>query len=393
MAENYHHGVRVIEVTEGTRPIRTMSTAVIGFVATSADADADFYPLNSAVLVTNMQAAIAAAGTTGTLKNTLKAIADQTNPVCVVVRVEEGETDAETTTAVIGDVIDSRYTGLQALKSAEAKLGVKPRILGAPGLDNQAVTAAMVSIAQELRGFAYAAAWGATTIQDAITYRENFGARELMLIWPEFEGWDSSANGGEGATVTLSAVARALGLRAKIDQETGWHKTLSNVEVNGVTGISADVYFDLLRETSDANLLNSFDITTLINKSGYKFWGSRTCSSDPLFAFENYTRTAQVIADTIAEAHLWAMDKPLTPGLVTDMIAGINDKLRELTALGYIIGGSCWYSADVNSTTTLKAGKLYIDYDYTPVPPLESLFFRQRITDRYLADFAAQITA
>jgi len=36
---------------------------------------------------------------------------------------------------------------------------------------------------------------------------------------------------------------------------------------------------------------------------------------------------------------------------------------------------------------------LYIDYDYTPVPPLEDLTFRQRITDSYLADFASTITA
>lgn len=34
-----------------------------------------------------------------------------------------------------------------------------------------------------------------------------------------------------------------------------------------------------------------------------------------------------------------------------------------------------------------------IDYDYTPVPPLENLLLRQRITDRYLADFAGRITA
>ena len=36
---------------------------------------------------------------------------------------------------------------------------------------------------------------------------------------------------------------------------------------------------------------------------------------------------------------------------------------------------------------------LAIDYDYTPVPPLENLRFQQRITDRYLADFASRIAA
>ena len=315
--QDYHHGVRVIEISNGTRPIRTVSTAVVGFVATADDADAAFFPENKAVLVTNMQAAIAAAGTTGTLLKTLKAIADQTNPVCVVVRVAEGADEAATTTNVIGGTSGGNYTGLQALLSAETDLGVKPRILGAPGLDTLAVATELVTIAQHLRAFAYVQAWGAETKEEAVTYRENFSARELMVIWPEFEGWDSVAS----ETTTLSATARALGLRAQIDQDTGWHKVLSNVGVNGVTGVSKSVFFDLQNPASDATYLNSNEVTTLIQKNGYKFWGSRTCSSDPLFAFENYTRTAQVIADTIAEAHLWAMDKPMTPGLVTDIFA------------------------------------------------------------------------
>jgi phage tail sheath protein FI len=46
-----------------------------------------------------------------------------------------------------------------------------------------------------------------------------------------------------------------------------------------------------------------------------------------------------------------------------------------------------------NDATTLKAGKLFLDYDYTPVPPLENLLFRQRITDRYLMTFAESVKA
>ena len=42
---------------------------------------------------------------------------------------------------------------------------------------------------------------------------------------------------------------------------------------------------------------------------------------------------------------------------------------------------------------TLKVGKLYIDYDYTPVPPLENLTLRQRITDTYLADLSDSVNS
>ncbi len=71
------------------------------------------------------------------------------------------------------------------------------------------------------------------------------------------------------------ATARALGLRAKIDQETGWHKTLSYVGVNGVTGVSASVSWDLQEKVTDANLLNQAGVTTLIRNDGFKFWGKR----------------------------------------------------------------------------------------------------------------------
>lgn len=389
MPTDYHHGVRVVELSDGRRPNRTIETAIIGLVATAADADAAFFPLNTPVLVTDVNAAIGKAGTNGTLAKTLDAIADHGSPVCVIVRVEAGVDDAATNTNVIGTVTgDGQYTGLKALLAAQAKLGVKPRILGCPGLDTLPVATELVSIAKKLRAFAYVAAVGATK-EEVVTYRDNFGDREVMVIWPEFQVWDTATS----ATVNAPAVARALGLRAQIDEDIGWHKTLSNVPVQGVTGISKDVYWDLQDPSTDAGYLNANEVTTLIRRDGFRFWGSRTCSADPLFAFENYTRTAQVLADSIAEAHLWAVDKPLNPSLARDIIEGVNAKFRELKALGYIIDGKAWYNPAVNDEVTLKDGKLYIDYDYTPVPPLENLMFRQRITDRYLADFANLIGA
>ena len=390
MAGEYHHGVRVLEINEGSRPIRTISTAVVGVVCTAEDADPTMFPLNTAVLLTNVQSAIAKAGTKGTLAPTLQAIADQTKPMTIVVRVATGTTAAETTSNIIGGTnAAGKYTGMKALLAAQSQLKVKPRILGVPGLDTLPVATALVSIAQQLRGFAYLSANGCKTKEEATAYRENFGAREAMVIWPDFLQWSTTTN----ATVTAPAVARALGLRAKLDQEIGWHKTLSNIPVDGVTGISADVFWDLQNPATDANYLNGNEVTTLINESGFRFWGSRTCTDDPLFAFENYTRTAQVLADSIADAHLWAMDKPMHSSLVRDILEGINAKFRELVAGGYILGGSAWYDEEANSATTLKEGKLFIDYDYTPVPPLEDLTLRQRITDRYLANFASSINS
>jgi len=217
MPTDYHHGARVIEINTGTRPIRTIATAIIGMVCTGSDADVAAFPLDKAVLLTDVRTAIGKAGTLGTLAKSLKAIVDQCDPLVVVVRVADGEgADPQAiaddqTSKVIGTVTGGAYTGMQALLAAQAQLGVKPRILGVPGLDNQEVATAMIPIAQKLRAMGYAYADGCESASEAILYRDEFGARELMIIWPDFVAWNTDTSASEPAF----AVARALGLRAK----------------------------------------------------------------------------------------------------------------------------------------------------------------------------------
>jgi phage tail sheath protein FI len=388
MATDYHHGVRVIEINGGVRPIRTIATAVIGIVCTGEDADATLFPLDRPVLLTDVLGAIGKAGATGTLRPTLQAIADQANAITVVVRVAEGVDDSASTANVIGKKDGATYTGLQALLVSEAQVGVRPRILGAPGLDTQPVAAALAVIAKKLRAMAYVSCAASASVPEAIAYRAQFSDRELMLLYPDFVAFNTA----DATTGMAFATARALGLRAMIDEQQGWHKSLSNVAVAGVTGISRDVHWDLQDPATDAGMLNAADITTLVNSNGYKFWGSRTCSDDPLFAFETATRTAQILADTIAEAQLVYIDKPLHPSLVRDMLESINAKFRELVTAGYLLGATAWYDEAANLPTQLSGGRLAIDFDYTPVPPLENLLLNQRITDRYFADFPTRIS-
>ena len=141
---DFHHGVQVLEINDGTRVISTVATSIVGMVCTSSDADAATFPLNEPVLITNVQSAIAKAGKKGTLSASLQAIADQSKPVTVVVRVAEGVDDdpdaaqAQTISNIIGGTDENgKYTGIKALLTAEAVTGVKPRILGVPGLDTK----------------------------------------------------------------------------------------------------------------------------------------------------------------------------------------------------------------------------------------------------------------
>jgi phage tail sheath protein FI len=397
MSTEYHHGVRVFEVNEGGATIRVVSTAIIGIVATAPAAEADAFPLNTPVLLTNPGGSVGKAGATGTLAQALKAISQQAQALTIVVRVEPGADAAATTTNVIGTTTaGGQKTGLQALLAAQGQLGVKPRIIGAPGLDTEAVAIEIGVVAEQLRGFGYVAARKAdglayaTSKEEATTYRAKFGKRELMVIWPNFLAWNIATNEPDA----VPATAYALGLRAKIDQQIGWHKTLSNIVVNGPQGITADVFFDLQSPSSDTTYLNALEVTTIVNRSGYRFWGNRTTEAQGgKFFFENYTRTAQVLADTMAEAHFTFVDKPMHPSLVKDMLANINAKGRDLVTGGYLIGFEAFLNPDLNPKEELAQGRLRISYRYTPVPPLEDLGFNQTITDDFLANFAAAVQA
>ncbi|MGJ8526853.1 putative prophage major tail sheath protein [Halomonadaceae bacterium LMG 33818] len=419
--DQYHHGVTVTETTDGSQSMQTVSTAIMGMVAWANDADNTVFPLDTPVLISDIRSAIGRAGTSGSLASALTAIGNQVSAPIVVVRVDDGtsgqtsgqsgessgsgsgssgssssgtsSSNSNIQQALIANIVGTttsmgQKTGLQALLVAEPVVGVKPRILGVPYIADDGVTTALVTVAKSLKAFCYAAI-NASNVSGAIADRSNLGGRELMPIYGDFIGVDAT---GSGST-TVSAVAVAMGLRALTDQQVGWHRCISNIAVNSVTGVTKPISWDLQDTGTDADQLNQNDITALIHRSGYRFWGVRTCDTTGAFTFESYTRTAQVIADTIAEACLPDIDQPLTPMLASEIIDNINAKFRQWTGLGYLLGGQAWLDTQVNTANSLKGGELIINYKYTPVPPLENLSFTQEITDSYLANFAGQVTA
>ncbi|GKJ53384.1 tail protein [Klebsiella variicola] len=390
MAEQRFHGARVRENTDLVTAINDIESSVIGIVAVADDADAETFPLNTPVLITRVNSVLGKAGTSGSLYKSLKAISDQTSPKVVVVRVAEATTEegAKTQAQLIigGTEADGSYTGMYALLTAEQKVGYRPRVLAVPQYDTQEVTSSLCVIAQNLRAFVYAGCNGCQTMAEAIKYRETFAYRELMLIWPDFIAFNPLS----GKNEVFPAPAYACGLRALIDNNQGWHKSLSNVPVKNVLGISRDVFWALQAEDSDANELNNKEITTLIKRNGFRFWGNRTTDTKD-YIFEVYTRTAQILADSVVEAQFEAIDEPLTPANAKDIVSGIGGKLSSLVTQGRLLGASCWFDIVDNPTPDLRQGKVRIRYKYTPVPPMEDLTLYQTFTDEYFESAFASL--
>lgn len=388
MAEaNRHHGITANEYTEGVRSISDISTAIIGMVCTAEDADAKVFPLNTPIFATSAYDLLAKAGTKGTLAKSLDAIVDQADAQVVIVRVAESKNAEEQKANVIGTAEGGNYTGLKALRRAKAVTGYTPKILGVPELDSQDVLTELVGVAQATRAFAYGSAGGNPDITEVGNYRKNFGQRELMLIDNEFMAFDPTTK----KTETAATIARVLGARAKLDKNVGWHKSISNTEINGVSGLKFARSFDLLDKNCDANTLNNKDVTTLIREDGFRVWGNRTCTNDSMMAFEVATRTAQIIQETIASAFMWALDKPMHPSLMEDIIMAINAKLAQYVNKGYILGARVFIDKTLNTSETVQAGQFTISYEFTWVPPLENMIFNQHVTDTFFVNLVDKV--
>jgi len=387
MAEQFLHGVEVIEVSSGPRTIRTAKSAVIGVVGTAPDADSSLFPLNTPVLIIGNRTEAAKLGLTGTLPEAVNAIFDQIGALIVVVRVAEGIDSNETTTNIIGGVDGEtgQYLGLQAFLSSESITHVTPRILIAPhythdrpeGNANPVVTA-MIPIAERVRGVIVADGPN-TTDQDAITWRTDWGSSRVFIVDP----WVKSYNDVEKAAPASPYVA---GLIAKIDNEQGFWWSPSNQVVNGIVGTVRPVDFALGDPNTRANFLNENEVATIIRQDGYRLWGNRTCSSDQKWAFLSVRRTADLIHDSLLRAHLWAVDRNINRTYLDDVKESVNAYLAHLKAIGAVLGGECYPDPDLNTPANIAQGKVYFDFDFTPPYPAERISFRSHLINDYIKE-------
>ncbi len=332
----------------------------------------DAFPLNTPVLIAGSLQEAALLGSTGTLPQALDSILDQGGAVVVVIRVADSVTPSVLTANIIGgvDVVTGDYTGMQAWLGAQSAIGFQPRILIAPGFSNQAAIATeMIALADKLRAFAYLDGPN-TNDAAAQNYVGSFGSKRAMVIDP----WVTSFDVLSASNVTRPGSAIAAGLRAKIDTENGFWWSMSNQNINGIIGTTRTVDFKMGDATSRANLLNQNHVTTIIREDGWRMWGSRTTNTtDPVWAFEPVTRTADLIADSIQDGLMWAIDRPINAKFLEDVATSVNNYIRFLVKLGALIGGECWVDPDLNTPDQFQQGRVYFKYDFTAPAPAEQI--------------------
>jgi len=470
MAETFLHGIEVLDIDSGSRPIQTVRSSVIGIVGTAPSADATAFPLNTPVLIAGSKteaAKLDMLGTgLGTLPSAVDSILDQIGAVVIVVRVDVGANEAATLANVIGGVnaVNGKYEGVYAFLGAESVVGYQPKILLAPGFTHQrratavsaitignagtgytsaptvtlsggggtgatavatvaggsvtkvtvtnpgtgytsaptvafaggggtgatatasfgtignAVVAELLAIADRLRAVILADG-PSTTDAAAIAYAGDFGSKRVYVCDPQITKLDS-----DGDNVTGYSSPIVAGLIARTDNDIGFWASPSNKEIYGITGTARPIDFTLGDPNSRANLLNEKNVATIIRQNGWRLWGNRTLSSDPKWAFLCVVRTADMINESLLRNHLWAVDRGITKLYIDDVKEGVNAYLRSLKSRGAILGGQCWADPALNTPDQIAQGKIYFDFDFTPVYPAEHVTFRSHLVNDYVVE-------
>lgn len=384
MSVSFLHGVEIIHIDSGTRSIQTVRSSVIGLVGTAPAADDAIWPLDTPVLVAGTRRDTAGLGATGTLPAAIDDIFDQAGAMIVVVRVAEGVDDAATLSNVIGgtDPTTGAPLGIQALLSAESVVKVVPRIHIAPEFtQNTALLTEMIAVADKLKAIIVADGPNSTDA-DAITYREQFGSDRIWLVDPWVKVWDTTTS----TEIVRPASARAAGVIAKSDAERGFWHSPSNRLINGITGLARPIDFTLGDATSRANLLNENEVTTIVQRDGYRLWGNRTLSTDAKWAFLKRRRVADMVGESILQSHFWAVDRNADRQYFEDVIEGVNAYGRTLVNRGALVNFSCWADPQLNTPEELEAGRVYFNYDWVETPTAERITFQSIINNGYLTE-------
>ncbi|EFG3964030.1 phage tail protein, partial [Escherichia coli] len=338
----------------------------------------DAFPINSPVLIAGSQKKAALLGKYGTLPPAISDILNQTDALIVVVRVVESSDDA--------DMSENVIAGINSLLTSAQINEVTPRIIIAPDYSARDEIAAQLEVvANKLRGVCYIDSPRAATPADVVNRRQKLGGRAELLRPRVYSTSDVS-----GLSRPYSAIA--AGLRARIDNEKGFWWSKSNQNIYGVTGLEQVDDFIIGETNCTANLLNASQVSTIIRYDGFRHWGNYLCSLSPQWSFESVRRTADVIEDSIARAMMTDfIVRPIDLHLGTDVVESINAYLHKLEEQGAINGGRAWLDSELNTKESLAAGNLYINVDFGPKSPAQTITLMYRINNDYTVEALASL--
>lgn len=289
-------------------------------------------------------------------------------------------------------------TGIKCWALSKNLFGFNPKLLIAPGYSSiNAVAAELTAQAGTLRAVALLDAPYGTTPADAIagrgvagTINFNTSSNRAFLLYPYLKAYDVATD----SNVDFPYSSFMAGVIAATDNASGYWYSPSNKEIKGIVGAERNISASLNDASSDANTLNEVGITTIFNTfgTGIRTWGNRNASWPTNTAPDNFLsvlRTSDVIHESLENAVLQFIDRPITQALIDAIRETCNSFIRVLIGRGALITGSrVEYPKDINTPEEIAAGHLTFDIVMMPPVPGERITFRSFIDISLLKNLA-----
>ena len=267
-------------------------------------------------------------------------------------------------------------SGIYALESANPapKILCVPHPEAAKRINDAAnpVAANLSAIAARIRAIAVLDGPG-TDVDDMLLYARDFDGPQIYMVDP----WVRTASGVSPASASIA------GLISVNDARDGFWTSPSNTVIQGVLATNREISSGFVG--SEADVLNSNQIATIIKDGGFRLWGNEGLATiDPTYRFLQIYRTANAIEESLISGLKWAISENITVRTFENVAQSVQGFLDKLTSDGAITGGECFPDDDANTPATVKEGIANFIVRWSGVYPVQTLKVKINLVDDYL---------
>lgn len=290
-----------------------------------------------------------------------------TAPTVAIAGVEGAGATAEATvvngviTAITVTAAGSGYTSAPTVTITDADGAGALATANIGDVANPFISA-LATICPQIRARAYI--HGPNTTNDAaVRFRNTINSDRILIIDPK------AIKNVDGVPVVKPMAPVFAGVRARVVASAeGVSGSVSNKIIRSIDGVARTIAYP-----NDSNYLNERQIATVINeRGGFRTWGSRLATDNPLWQFDSVRATADMINEALEDLYFLYVDRKFTKANLKMMIEDGNAALRVFQLNDDILGGRVWLS-DLNTPQLNAQGKVFLNVEFEPVGLMEQI--------------------
>lgn len=289
---------------------------------------------------------------------------------------------------IIGTANGNTETGLQLIRQIYPLFNMTPGLIVAPGWSHYpSVAAAMQAKCTEINGcfscecfIDIATVSGITEGGEDVPYASNYAdvntakqalgasSAHAMACWPMVKVGSKK--------FYMSAVMAALTQQLDANNNDVPYLSPSN-KTSGATATCLADNTEITLDQNQANTVNSYGVTTMLNINGFKSWGNNSCAypstTDPKDRWFACRRFFTWAGNSFILTYFQKVDNPMNKRLIENIVDSANIAGNGYVARGYCAEYRVEYLADENPTTDILNGKITFHQYLAPYTPAEDI--------------------